>query len=469
MKSTPARLLIVTVLGLASLALMGLCALAMPRVRNLIHPAVTELPASAEFGLPARLVPEKPDTLRLTPDAASKLKVQTTLVQSAPPPESLKLVGTLLIEPNSLARVRARFAGEVAQLGTSAGAGQGPSPSTGSHRPIRLGDKVTKDQVLAVVWSKDLGEKKSELVDALSRLRLDEETLQRLQDTRGRDAVPERTVREAERNVAADRIAVDRARRTLRAWRLSEDELRAVESEARLINPRGSPRQGAEPELEQNWARVEVRAPFDGIILEVNASPGNLVDSSLDLFKIADLSKLRVSAYAYEEDIAVLQRLRGDQRVWHVYPHPDADAARLKGSFDQIGVVIDPNQHTAVVMGSVDNPVQPNGERMLRVGQLVRAEIPLPPPRDEVVVLKTALVPQASASAVFVQPDASVPEYVCRKVPVIRRVRELAYLRATPTPEEEANGLAAVKPGERVVSLGAVELAGLLEALSREK
>ena len=42
-----------------------------------------------------------------------------------------------------------------------------------NERPLRHGDKVTVKQLLAVIWSKDLGEKKSELVDALSQLRLD--------------------------------------------------------------------------------------------------------------------------------------------------------------------------------------------------------------------------------------------------------------------------------------------------------
>ena len=35
------------------------------------------------------------------------------------------------------------------------------------QRPVRFGDAVNKGQLLAVIWSKDLGEKKSELVDAL--------------------------------------------------------------------------------------------------------------------------------------------------------------------------------------------------------------------------------------------------------------------------------------------------------------
>ena len=49
----------------------------------------------------------------------------------------------------------------------------------GSGKPeaIGFGRHVYQGQVLAVIWSRDLGEKKSELVDGLSQLRVDEESL----------------------------------------------------------------------------------------------------------------------------------------------------------------------------------------------------------------------------------------------------------------------------------------------------
>src|SRR5206468_9128358 len=47
---------------------------------------------------------------------------------------------------------------------------------------LRFGDFVHKGQLLAVVWSKDLGEKKSELVEGIARLRIDEEKLENLQN-----------------------------------------------------------------------------------------------------------------------------------------------------------------------------------------------------------------------------------------------------------------------------------------------
>src|SRR5207237_9985785 len=93
------------------------------------------------------------------------------------------------------------------------------------------GDSVVPGQVLAIVWSKDLGEKKSELVDAVSKLRADEQTLRRLESLHKDTGTSERSLRDAERAVEADRIAVERAVRTLRSWRLTESEIDAVRAE----------------------------------------------------------------------------------------------------------------------------------------------------------------------------------------------------------------------------------------------
>src|SRR6202043_2092231 len=92
-----------------------------------------------------------------------------------------------------------------------------------SHRAVGLGDKVTEGQLLAVVWCKDLGEKKSELVDAVSRLHLDQDTLNRYRLAGG--VIPEQMLKEQERNVASDRIAVSKAELTLRSWRLTDEEI----------------------------------------------------------------------------------------------------------------------------------------------------------------------------------------------------------------------------------------------------
>src|SRR5262249_1604504 len=136
------------------------------------------------------------------------------------PRELPALTGTLALDTDRLVRVHARFAGEVVTLGTVEGYDPESQESSRPPRPLRYADPLGKRQLLAVVWSKDLGEKKSELADAVSRLKLDEEILKRA--LRKQEVLPDVFVLNAQRTVDADLIAVARAERTLRSWRLTE-------------------------------------------------------------------------------------------------------------------------------------------------------------------------------------------------------------------------------------------------------
>ena len=234
-----------------------------------------------------------------------------------------------MFDTNRLSHVHTRFPGEITEIGRVAGA----------YWPIDFGETVRKGQLLCVLWSRDLGEKKSELIDALSQLHLDQQTLTRLTESSRDGAVPERTVREARRKVETGEIAVARCLRTLQSWRIPQEEIDAVQAEAQRYC---SGNRKAREELVHQWARLEIRAPLDGVVVERNAVLGDLVDTGVDLFMIADLSRLRVSAHAYEEDLPKLDALKESERRWAIRVPSDPKAAIHSGGFDKIGRVIDP-------------------------------------------------------------------------------------------------------------------------------
>ena len=142
-----------------------------------------------------KLVPGSHDELELSPNVIAALGVVTAPVKPATWRDHLELVGSLSLDQNHLVRVRSRFPGEVVNVGPFlAPAGEGPA---GEARQLRVGDRVVKDQLLAVVWSKDIGEKKSDLVDAVSQLDRDELQLKRLQESRSGHRGHERSARGA--------------------------------------------------------------------------------------------------------------------------------------------------------------------------------------------------------------------------------------------------------------------------------
>jgi cobalt-zinc-cadmium efflux system membrane fusion protein len=406
-----------------------------------------------QHSAPAAPPPGEADAARLrrdgpavrVPDAVVKnMGLKTSPVPAAARPLKLPpLQGTLALDTNRLSRVHARFAGEVVSLAEKADPPEPGSPSTPAPRPVRVGDAVHKGDLLAVVWSKDLGEKKSELVDALSKLRADEQTLTRLREAYKDGSVPERSLRDAERAVETARVAADRAERTLRAWRLTDAEVAAVKAEANRIGTTAPMKDDLDA-----WARVEVRSPQDGVVLEKNVSAGDIVDTSSDLFKVGDLTHLLVWAHVYEEDLPLLQELPKPVR-WevHVASRP---GAVFHGKMEQVAAVIDPNQHTALVTGRVENPAHE-----LKVGQFVTVQLSLPAPADEVELPAGAVVEDGRASVVFVQPDPAEGKFVRTPVTVTRRFRDAVCVKAG----------GGVKPGDKVVTSGALLLRDAMELL----
>jgi cobalt-zinc-cadmium efflux system membrane fusion protein len=389
------------------------------------------------------------DGVRLPADLPAKIGIRVAEVKprAAARPRVLRLSGSTAIDPERLTRVRCRFApAEVIEIGKPEG--------EGANRPLRTGDKVRKGQLLAVFQSATVGQKKNDLFDALVQLRLDEAILERAE--KARDAVPEVFLLNARRSAQAGRSAVNRAVNTLQALGVPQEDIDAVSREADEVGKRKGKR---DPAKDKQWARVAVRAPDDGTIVEGNVALHEVVvDITVNLFQIARLGRLLVIVNAPEEELPALNALRPEERVWSV--RAAGAAAGLEGPIEEVGYLKGPNQHTAVLKGHVDNR-----EGRLRAGQFITATITLPPAAGEVVLPAAALVEEGRGAFVFVQPDARQSFYEERRVLVVRRSHDAVHVRSRLTPAQERQGLQAVRPGERVVTAGALELKALLADL----
>ena len=102
----------------------------------------------------------------------------------------------------------------------------------------------------------------------------------------------------------------------MRSWRLTEAEIDVVRAEAEKIHQAAEDGHhehlAADLAIDKSWAEVEVRSPMDGVILEKNIVAGDIVDTDLDLFKIADLCVLGVMANVYEEDLPTVEAAAAD-------------------------------------------------------------------------------------------------------------------------------------------------------------
>jgi cobalt-zinc-cadmium efflux system membrane fusion protein len=417
------------------------------------------------------LVKEQPHTLCVPEEVRTSLGIRRNnvdFIATAKKPTQLRqlvMPGSTALDPALLMRIRARFApspsaAEVVEIGQVPEDRAQTGKTETVFRELRSGDRVNKGDLLAVFYSVDVGNKKNDLVDAIYQLKLDEEILKHAEEKA--EAVPEVFLLNARRNVQGDINAVNRAVNTLKTWGIPEADIQAVRDEAENIKKR----QGKhDKEKEASWARVEIRAPDDGVIIERNLALHEIVaDNTTNLFQIAKVDKLTVFAHVPEDDLPALEALPTAQRRWTV---KTVGSDPIPGFIDDIGYIIDPNQHTAVVKGHIDNK---SGK--LRAGQFISASVELPAPADVVEVPSDAVVDDGQQCVVFVETDAAKHCYTMRRVELTQRFDKLVLVRSKPftkaearTPEEEELGLLPkepLRPGERVLGTGVGELKAAL-------
>lgn len=413
-----------------------------------------------------------PDTVTIPEALITTLGIKTRLVQPARA-RSLEVVGQLVLPQDRLARVRLRFPGRVVRIGEvtdHAPAAEGRASVT---RELRVGDILDQGQLLAVVYSTDLGQKKSDLVDRLTTLRSDERILGEYQKIPG--AMPPRTLWQQQTQVQQDRIAVNTAESTLRVLDVSPEEITVLRREADRVHRAGGELR-TQDQFDQ-WARVEIRAPsgWHGTVLEKNAAVGEYVDPSSSpppLFQLADLSRMIVDAWVSEDALRVLDRLPRPMH-WTVrllsepegkpLESPDSDP---RGPTFQILPIIEPNQRSPILRGVVQTPSQ----RRL-AGMPVRATIPLEPPQEEVEIPASALVDEGGAPLAFVQDSANAHTFTLCRVPVSRRYEDMVCLRSRLSQADQAHQaegggqLTLLRAGQRVLTSGVLELRAEMQEL----
>jgi len=444
--------------------------------------AAGEPPPPPRPKMPAiEVVETAPHTLQIPEGVRRSLGIRKgakdNLAEAKAPTEARPLVmpGSTALDPARIVRIRARFApAEVVKISeTRDYTGEVP---VSQFRELRPGDQVKEGENLGVFYSVDVGSKKNDLFEAIVQYRLDKVVLDKAEQAAG--ALPDVFLWNARRNVQTDRSGIIRAKNTLKIWNISEEDIQAVIKEADQYDltqrQRDAVKEAEWGEKQDKWARVVLKAPCAGVIVERNVAKGEMVvDNTIALFTIAQVDRLAVLVNIPEDDLPTLQELKFPQRKWTVQTVGANSVKGLPGTIDEIGYLIDPNQHTAIVKGYIDNP---GGK--IRAGQFVSATVNLPPPENVVEVPIDALVDDGKQSLVFVQTDAAKHHYTMRRVVVTQRFEKTAFLRSVLAPdekqltqEEQELGFLSPEPlqvGDVLLASGVLELkAALLEKESQ--
>jgi cobalt-zinc-cadmium efflux system membrane fusion protein len=191
----------------------------------------------------------------------------------------------------------------------------------------RLGDDVTKGQVLLLISSPEVSQAFSDYQKAQADEVLASRELQRSQDLYSRGAIAQKDLQAAED--AAQKASVD------------------VKTAAEHIRILGA-------QLDRPSPVIEVRAPISGTITEQNVSGGTGVkslDNSPNLFTIADLSRVWVLCDVYENNLAQVHA--GDHATVRLNAFP---GRVFDARVSNISRVLDPTTRSAKVRLELDNP-----------------------------------------------------------------------------------------------------------------
>jgi membrane fusion protein, heavy metal efflux system len=454
-------------------------------------PEEMDIQPPPKVALGVQLVKGKPHTLVVPKDVRIALGIRrgnAELVHAVRKPtrtQPLVLPGTTALDPARLLRMRARFApAELVHIGEV----HEPSLTKGSaFRELRTGDKVRKGDLLGVFYSDIVGNKKNDLVDAILQIVLDHKILKRAEANAG--SLPEVFLWNAQRNVQGDLNAINRAMSTLKTWVVPDDDIQKLVGQRIFQAIKGAETWDIPPKDVQalkdkakdtsQWGRIELKCPVDGVLIERNVALHELVqDPTVNIFQIANVDRLTVLANVPEDDLPKLHQLRDElarqgqpQIPWTVQT---VGSKPIAGVIDDIGYVIDPNQHTAVVKGHISNP-----KELLRAGQFISATVELLPPDGVVEVPMDALVEDGQQAIVFLLTDPKKHHYTMRRVQVTHRFEKTAFVQSTAiakekelTPEGD-QGLLPREPlrkGDRILLRGAVELkAALLDRESQSR
>ena len=261
---------------------------------------------------------------------------------------------------------------------------------------VEMGDRVRKGQVLATV--EQILSTSDQVQLASDRLRLASDRIQL-----------EAAIAQARREVARARAEHERlmgirdlvAGKTIleaeSVRRKAEDSLAGLQGQLRAFA------RLAPPAVEQA-RRFPVVAPFDGILAEAHATPGEQVDPGKQLFQVVDSRTMWVEADVFERDLARIARVREALVTVEAYP-----GEVFRGRLVSLGQTLDPESRTLPVRFVVANP----GGR-LRAGLFARVGADVGGRRRVLTVPVAAIAEFQGRKVVFVH--TSPEGFVAREV-----------------------------------------------------
>lgn len=234
--------------------------------------------------------------------------------------------------------------------------------------PVNLGQTVKKGQLLAVIASQQISDQRSEQAAAQRRLTL------------------ARTTYEREKKLWKDNISAEQD--FLQARQALE------EADIALNNARQKISVLSGSVVATGGNRYELRAPFDGVVVEKHLTPGEVVDETSNAFTLSDLSRVWVTFGVSPKD---LNRVQVGKAVTVRAAQLNAE---VTGTVAYVGSLLGEQTRTATVRVTLENP-----QGSWRPGLFVTARVTTDSRQVKVAVPETAIQTVEDKPTVFVRTD----------------------------------------------------------------
>lgn len=341
----------------------------------------------------------------LTEAARAAMGIRTEEVRPQTEPIHLELLGTSEYISDALAKIRPMFKGRVDRV----------------HATI--GQAVKKGDPLIDLYSADLAEAKSNYQIERIQWLYDRNLLAIRESLLKSKTVSQQLYDETKNNEMKNRREFEVARDKLLVYGLTDAEVEAVEEES-----------GA------NKARLTLRAPIGGLVIDRDVAVGNIYDENDTLLVITPMDRLWVWGNVFESDLDLVDI----GQEWKVH-FPFLEHT-LEGRVEYISNRVDPATHAVRVRTSIPNP-----DGKLKSDMLVRGVLEIPSLPGRVVVPRTALIVGDGHAFVFIEVEGASGRFDRRPVVVVKETDDRAILDR------------GVKAGERVVVVGGLVLAQMYE------
>jgi len=336
-------------------SLVGLTPLpsaAQPR-ETAANDAATRLPR-------AKPAEDEPGILRLTQEQITAAGIELTTVAGGTLARRVTVPGTVVPHADRIARVSVRLSATVAELRK------------------KIGDPVAKDEILAILESREVADAKSEYLAARLTDELQQDLFQRDKMLWDKRVSNEQQFLRSRNAAAQTRMRLDIARQKLLALGLAQKEIAALPEE-----PEGSLR------------RQTIRSPIAGRVVERKVDLGTAVgrdNLETELFVIVDLDRVWVELAISPADLPTIKEGQP------VSISARAITEKVDGKIVFISPLLDKETRSARVVAEIAN-----NDGVWRPGSFVVAAIAIEEQAVPLVIPTTAIQTIESEKDVFVR------------------------------------------------------------------